>query len=540
MTNATAVADQVESELAPSTRTSPTPGGPSTSSRDEENERRRVELETALSDFLADNGRFAAIEAARENRGRHRPAPARSPPQRLPAAADPDRDRAPGSSSSRHRWTSRFSQHRGDIAGRKVDDNEIARDPARRATTSRSAARRGRRRSTVGALVARDVRELARLRNAGRAHARLPRLVRARRSPPARWTSRTLIEHAGRGRPRHRRAPFARVEGRRSTRRLAARFGCTVGGAPAPGTTTTPSSRSPPAEGGVDLDPLLRRTPTSSSSRRRVPTTASGSTCATVLDAQRPLRRVTGKSQHAFCIDIDRGGRRARARATSSRASGGWTRCCTSSGTRSTTASCDASLPWLAARRRTLAHHRGHRHADGPAAARPASGSREVAGVDAATVDRTRRAPLRRRASAALLVFAALGAGDDELRARALRRSRRRTSTPLWWDLVERYQLVTRPDGPRTRPTGRRRSTSRAARPSTTTTTSTGEIVRLAARRDARTGNAAGSSTARPRGSCSESGCLAPGLSVRWDRLIEQATGEPLTAAHFGRDIDGV
>ena len=30
---------------------------------------------------------------------------------------------------------------------------------------------------------------------------------------------------------------------------------------------------------------------------------------------------------------------------------------------------------------------------------------------------------------------------------------------------------------------------------------------------------------------------FAPGLSVRWDRLIEQATGEPLTAAHFGRDI---
>ena len=30
---------------------------------------------------------------------------------------------------------------------------------------------------------------------------------------------------------------------------------------------------------------------------------------------------------------------------------------------------------------------------------------------------------------------------------------------------------------------------------------------------------------------------FAPGLSVRWDQLIEQATGEPLTATHFGRDI---
>ncbi len=33
---------------------------------------------------------------------------------------------------------------------------------------------------------------------------------------------------------------------------------------------------------------------------------------------------------------------------------------------------------------------------------------------------------------------------------------------------------------------------------------------------------------------------FAPGLSVRWDRLIEQATGEPLTAAHFGRDIAAI
>jgi peptidyl-dipeptidase A len=28
-----------------------------------------------------------------------------------------------------------------------------------------------------------------------------------------------------------------------------------------------------------------------------------------------------------------------------------------------------------------------------------------------------------------------------------------------------------------------------------------------------------------------------PGESVRWDRLIEQATGEPLTAVHLARDI---
>ena len=28
-----------------------------------------------------------------------------------------------------------------------------------------------------------------------------------------------------------------------------------------------------------------------------------------------------------------------------------------------------------------------------------------------------------------------------------------------------------------------------------------------------------------------------PGESVRWDRLLAQATGEPLTATHLARDI---
>jgi hypothetical protein len=30
---------------------------------------------------------------------------------------------------------------------------------------------------------------------------------------------------------------------------------------------------------------------------------------------------------------------------------------------------------------------------------------------------------------------------------------------------------------------------------------------------------------------------FAPGLSLRWDHLIAEATGEPLTTAHFAHDI---
>jgi len=31
---------------------------------------------------------------------------------------------------------------------------------------------------------------------------------------------------------------------------------------------------------------------------------------------------------------------------------------------------------------------------------------------------------------------------------------------------------------------------------------------------------------------------FCPGESIRWDRLLEQATGEPLTAAHAARFIE--
>ena len=72
----------------------------------------------------------------------------------------------------------RFSRHRGEIAGRQVDDNEIKRilrdsddTDERRAAWEAS--------KTIGALVADDVRELARLRNAAAHAARLPGLVRA-------------------------------------------------------------------------------------------------------------------------------------------------------------------------------------------------------------------------------------------------------------------------------------------------------------------------------------------------------------------------
>jgi len=130
----------------------------------EENEQRRVAAELALSDALADADLFGDIEAARANgaeplvRRQLDLLHASVVPQQVPE-------------SLRHRIVeleasveSRFAQHRGEVAGRPVDDNEIKRilresdDVAERREAWEAS-------KTVGAAVADDVRELARLRN---------------------------------------------------------------------------------------------------------------------------------------------------------------------------------------------------------------------------------------------------------------------------------------------------------------------------------------------------------------------------------------
>ena len=100
----------------------------------------------------------------------------------------------------------------------------------------------------------------------------------------------------------------------------------------------------------------------------------------------------------------------------------------------------------------------------------------------------------------------------------------------LWWELVERYQQVRRPDG--------RHAPDWAAKihlavvPVYYQNYLYGELVasQLDATLEARAGglverDAAGQLLARD--------FFGPGASLRWDHLVEQATGSPLTAAHL-------
>ena len=233
----------------------------------------------------------------------------------------------------------RFSQHRGELAGRRVDDNEIKRIlrdsddvEERRAAWEAS--------KTVGAVVADDVRELARLRNAA-AHSVGYRDWFALSVATSEMDEEKLIATLDEA-DRATAEPFARWKASLDGR-LASRFGCTVAEL-RPWHYADPFFQEVPAEGGVDLDPLLEGADLVELARRTYD--GIGLETRPVLDRSDLFPR-DGKCQHAFCIDVDRAGRHSRARERRLRRSTGWTRCCTSSATRRSTPGSNRRLPWL-------------------------------------------------------------------------------------------------------------------------------------------------------------------------------------------------
>ncbi len=104
----------------------------------------------------------------------------------------------------------------------------------------------------------------------------------------------------------------------------------------------------------------------------------------------------------------------------------------------------------------------------------------------------------------------------------------------LWWNLVSRYQLVAPPDG-RTEPDWAAKIHVACA-PVYYHTYLYGNVVasQLRAALEREAGGLVGRSEA---GRLLAEKVFRPGESVRWDRLLASATGEPLTAVHLARDI---
>jgi len=516
---------QVEAELRPleielaeawwesNTRSSP------------EADARRTAAELARRAYLADAATFAAIGAARAT---------------LPPDADPlvrrqldvihdafvphqvpaDLRRAIVELETAVEST--FNNFRGSIDGRRVDDNAIAEIlRTSDAPSVRQAAWEASKQ--IGPEVADRIRELVRLRNEAarglgardhfalalatgeldetRLFATLDDVDRATREPFAEW------KHA-------------------VDESLAIRFACTPDDL-RPWHYDDPFFQSPPAEGAVAIDHLFIDADLEALTMRTY--TGLG------LDVEPVLRRSDlyardGKSQHAFCIDIDRGGD-VRVLCNVEPSERWMDTMLHEFGHAIYDRECDTSLPWLV---------RGAAHAlttEGIAMLmgrlpRDPNWLRTVAEVDSAAID-TLAPALAESRRAALLVFARWVLVMTNFERRLYADPDADLDT-LWWDLVEEHQLVHRPDG-RQAPDWAAKI-HLAAAPVYYQNYLYGEL--FASQLDATlAARAGGLVDRRAAGELLRRDVFAPGASLRWDELVERATGEPLSADHLARQL---
>jgi peptidyl-dipeptidase A len=487
----------------------------------DENAKRRAETELAYSDALADRELFAEVASARGANGES--SSDRSLellhswmlPHQLP---DSLRARIVELEAS---VEARFSRHRGVIAGREVDDNEI-KQILRESDDSGERLEAWEASKTVGGVVADDVRELARLRNEA-----------ARELGYRDWFALSLsVDELDEAKliatleacDRATADSFARWKGQLDAR-LAERFGCAVSEL-RPWHYADPFFQERPRDGSVDLDPLFEGKDVVALGRR----TFDGLELdvAGILDRSDLYPR-SGKNQHAFCIDVDRAGDvRVLANVTDDQA---WADTMLHElGHGVYDLGFDDALPWLL-RDTHLVTTEAAALLFGALA-----GQREwlerVLEVDAAEA-RELDGRLQAARAAELLVFTRwvlVMTGFE----RVLYGDPEADLDAAWWDLVSRHQLVTPPDG-RVAPDWAAKIHIAVA-PVYYHTYLYGAIV-AAQLRDA-LDEAAGGIVDRPEaGKLLSAKLFSPGQSVRWDRLVEQASGKPLAVESLARAV---
>jgi peptidyl-dipeptidase A len=488
----------------------------------EETQRRRAETELAYSNVLADRASFDAVAKARGAGGRDDDVGRRLDllhnlmlPSQVP---DSLRERIIELEAD---VEGRYARHRGVVGGAEVDDNEIKRilrasdDSAERREAWEAS-------KTVGAEVAEDVRELARLRNEA-ARALGHRDWFALSLATDELDEEKLVDTLA-ACDRATATPFARWKSALDER-LAKRFGCPAADL-RPWHYADPFFQEPPAEGSVDLDPLFVG---------QDPVALAGSTFERIgLDVTEILGRSdlyprAGKNQHAFCIDVDRAGDiRVLANVVDNHS---WTETMLHElGHGVYDLGFGQELPWLL-RDTHLVTTEATALLFGSL-----GGDREwlerVRGIEPGEAEALERA-LRAAKAAERLVFTRwvlVMTGFE----RVLYADPDGDLDGAWWELVNRHQLLTPPDG--------RHAPDWAAKihiavaPVYYHTYLYGSIVALQLH-DALHAEAGGIVDRPAARDLLVSRLFAPGQSVRWDRLVERASGAPLSVDSLAREV---
>ena len=420
------------------------------------------------------------------------------------------------------RVESTFNTFRGTIGDRRVDNNAI--DEILR-TSDDSDERRAAWEASkqIGPEVAGHVRELARLRNRAarelgfRDHFALA-LATAELDEDRLFSTLDDVDRATD-------EPF-RTWKRGLDELLAARFSVDVREL-RPWHLDDPFFQETPAAGAIALDDIFAGADLEALTIRTYE--GIGLDVRAVL-ARSDLYARDGKSQHAFCIDMDRDGD-VRVLCNVEPNERWMDTMLHEFGHAVYDRETDVTLPWLL---RSPAHSlttEGIAMLMGRLPRDP-SWLTQVAGVGTDAVDAIadRLAAARR---VALLVFArwVLVVTNFE---RHLYADPERDLDTLWWDLVEQYQLVARPDA-RNEPDWASKI-HLAVVPVYYQNYLYGEL--FASQLAASLRERAGGLVDRPEaGETLARDIFAPGASLRWDELIARATGEPLTASYLAREL---
>jgi len=421
------------------------------------------------------------------------------------------------------RVASTFNTYRASIDGRRVDDNDIA-EILRTSDDSEERRSAWEASKSIGPEIADQVRELARLRNRAardlghRDHFALA-LATGELDEQRLFATLDEVDRATA-------APFAAWKADLDAA-LATRFAITPDDL-RPWHLEDPFFQAPPSAGAVAIDHLFVDADLVALTLRTYD--GLGLDVRDVLE-QSDLYARDGKSQHAFCIDMDRDGD-VRVLCNVEPSERWMDTMLHEFGHAIYDRECDRSLPWLL---------RGASHAlttEGIAMLmgrlpRRAEWLAAVAAVDGDVLDDDLRAALVASRRAALLVFARWVLVMTAFE-RALYEDPDRDLDTLWWDLVERYQLVRRPDG--------RHAPDWAAKihlavaPVYYQNYLYGELFasQLQAALDTRAG---GVVDAPDSGALLVREVFAPGASKRWDQLVEDATGAPLSAQAFAQEL---